>query len=317
MCVYVAITFITRLRLFNSSFRTFIHSFVHALLFIVTRYTIRSLPSGIYNSPDFFFQFYTDRFLLVSFLLRNFSSTIVHKLANCYYCCYTTNVRKSWKLFELPRLMHRDSRYRGPKQVSRCGTNLLRFSVRWTRSGRARESRIRKRAMLAGHSVDLTKHRARRRARNAGVTNGVASLQQRIISFGGTREGERDCCPIEIPRWSGNHPLAASSTTREEDLLVGSSGPEFAQLWLISRLQEGNDLDQVFLVNYFRSVYTIGERGRGRVMVGKIGIGRLLSALLSIALSRSREAGLEGIVSPTHRARNLRVSAAQRDWRGR
>lgn len=77
--------------------------------------------------------------------------------------------------------------------------------------------------MLAGHSVDLTKHRARRRARNAGVTNGVASLQQRIISFGGTREGERDCCPIEIPP-------AASSTTREEDLLVGSSGPEFAQL---------------------------------------------------------------------------------------
>ena len=164
MCVYVAITFITRLWLFNSSFRTFIHSFVHALLFIVTRYTIRSLPSGIYNSPDFFFQFYTDRFLLVSFLLRNFSSTIVHKLTNCYYCCYTTNfVRKSWKLFELPRLMHRDSRYRGPKQVSRCGTNLLRLSVRWTRSGRARESRIRKRAMLAGHSVDLTKHRARRR----------------------------------------------------------------------------------------------------------------------------------------------------------
>lgn len=96
MCVYVAITFITRLWLFNSSFRTFIHSFVHALLFIVTRYTIRSLPSGIYNSPDFFFQFYTDRFLLVSFLLRNFSSTIVHKLANCYYCCYTTNVRKSF-----------------------------------------------------------------------------------------------------------------------------------------------------------------------------------------------------------------------------
>lgn len=46
--------------------------------------------------------------------------------------------------------------------------------------------------MLAGHSVDLTKHRARRRARNAGVTNGVASLQQRIISFGGTREGERE-----------------------------------------------------------------------------------------------------------------------------
>lgn len=134
------------------------------------------------------------------------------------------------------------------------------------------------------------------------------------------RERERDCCPIEIPRWSGNHPPAASSTTREEDLLVGSctrSGPEFAQLWLISRLQEGNDLDQVFLVNYFRSVYTIGERGRGRVMAGKIGIGRLLSALLSIALSRSREAGLEGIVSPTHRARNLRVSAARRDWRGR
>lgn len=314
MCVYVAITFITRLWLFNSSFRTFIHSFVHALLFIVTRYTIRSLPSGIYNSPDFFFQFYTDRFLLVSFLLRNFSSTIVHKLANCYYCCYTTNVRKSWKLFELPRLMHRDSRYRGSKQVSRCGTNLLRFSVRWTRSGRTRESRIRKRAMLAGHSVDLTKHRARRRECRgyewSGFPPRVASLQQRIISFGGTREGERDCCPIEIPP-------AASSTTREEDLLVGSSGPEFAQLWLISRLQEGNDLDQVFLVNYFRSVYTIGERGRGRVMVGKIGIGRLLSALLSIALSRSREAGLEGIVSPTHRARNLRVSAAQRDWRGR
>lgn len=182
MCVYVAITFITRLWLFNSSFRTFIHSFVHALLFIVTRYTIRSLPSGIYNSPDFFFQFYTDRFLLVSFLLRNFSSTIVHKLANCYYCCYTTNVRKSWKLFELPRLMHRDSRYRGPKQVSRCGTNLLRFSVRWTRSGRTRESRIRKRAMLAGHSVDLTKHRARRRARNAGVTNGVAFLHVSLPS---------------------------------------------------------------------------------------------------------------------------------------
>lgn len=83
--------------------------------------------------------------------------------------------------------------------------------------------------MLAGHSVDLTKHRARRRARNAGVTNGVASLQQRIISFGGTREGERDWCPIEIPRWSGNHPPAAS-TEREEDLLVGSFGPEFAQL---------------------------------------------------------------------------------------
>lgn len=255
--------------------------------------------------------------LLRSFLLRNFSSTIVHKLANCYYCCYTTNVRKSWKLFELPRLMHRDSRYRGSKQVSRCGTNLLRFSVRWTRSGRARESRIRKRAMLAGHSVDLTKHRARRRECRgyewSGFPPRVASLQQRIISFGGTREGERDCCPIEIPP-------AASSTTREEDLLVGSctrSGPEFAQLWLISRLQEGNDLDQVFLVNYFRSVYTIGERGRGRVMVGKIGIGRLLSALLSIALSRSREAGLEGIVSPTHSARNLRVSAAQRDWRGR
>lgn len=165
--------------------------------------------------------------LLRSFLLRNFSSTIVHKLANCYYCCYTTNVRKSWKLFELPRLMHRDSRYRGSKQVSRCGTNLLRFSVRWTRSGRARESRIRKRAMLAGHSVDLTKHRARRRECRgyewSGFPPRVASLQQRIISFGGTREGERDCCPIEIPP-------AASSTTREEDLLVGSFGPEFAQL---------------------------------------------------------------------------------------
>lgn len=120
--------------------------------------------------------------LLRSFLLRNFSSTIVHKLANCYYCCYTTNVRKSWKLFELPRLMHRDSRYRGSKQVSRCGTNLLRFSVRWTRSGRARESRIWKRAMLAGHSVDLTKHRARRRARNAGVTNGVAFLHVSLPS---------------------------------------------------------------------------------------------------------------------------------------
>lgn len=93
-----------------------------------------------------------------------------------------------------------------------------------TRPG-ARESRIRVRklAMLAGHSVNLTKHGAStervegaecRGTRGGGGFPRVASLhaQERIVSFGGReRERERVAVPSKFHRGRG------SSTRCEHD----------------------------------------------------------------------------------------------------